>query len=120
MTFRIMASNNRKIYLCCFRNRDHPIRLNSKFRHDLHLWLLFFQEWNGVSFFLSPSVSPLPDLIVSSDASGSRGFGALWHHKWFCSSWFFLSSPASIAFMKMIPIVVAAHLWGSAWSGQVL
>jgi hypothetical protein len=63
--------------LCCFRHRDHPIRLNVEFRRDLQWWLSFFQEWNGVSFFLSPAVSPLPDLVVSSDASGSCGFGAL-------------------------------------------
>ncbi len=80
--------------LCCFRNRDHPICLNTEFCRDLQWWLSFFREWYGVSFFLSPSVSPLPDLIVSSDASGSHGFGALWRHEWFCSSWFFLSSPA--------------------------
>ncbi|CAB4028379.1 Hypothetical predicted protein, partial [Paramuricea clavata] len=76
--------------LCCFRHRDHPIRLNVEFRRDLQWWLSFFLEWNGVSFFLSPAVSPLPDLVVSSDASGSCGFGALWHMQWFYSSWFFL------------------------------
>jgi hypothetical protein len=87
--------------LCCFRNRNHPIRLNLEFRRDLQWWLSFFQEWNGMSFFLSPSVSPLPDLVVSSDASGTasgfsvRGF----------------SFPlVPITFMELVPIVVAAHL----------
>ena len=102
--------------LCCFRHRDHPIRLNVEFRRDLQWWLSFFQDWNGVSFFLSPAVSQLPDLVVSSDASGSCGFGALWRTQWFCSSWFFLSTRMSIAFLELVPIVVAAHLWGHAWS----
>jgi hypothetical protein len=102
--------------LCCFRHRDHPIRLNAEFRRDLHWWLSFFQEWNGMSFFLSPSVTPLPDLVVSSDASGSCGFGAFWRTHWFCSSWFFLPTQMSIAFLELVPIVVAAHLWGPAWS----
>ena len=101
--------------LCCFRHRDHPIRLNVDFHRDLQWWLSFFKEWNGVSFFLSPAVSPLPDLVVSSDASGSHGFGALWRTEWFCSSWFFLPSRLSIAFLELVPIVVAAHLWGRAW-----
>ena len=96
--------------LCCFRNRNHPIRLNIEFRRDLQWWLSFFQEWNGMSFFLSPSVSPLPDLVVSSDVSGTCGFGALWRREWFFSSWFFLPSGASITFMELVPIVVAAHL----------
>ena len=102
--------------LCSFRNRNHPIRLNLEIRRDLQWWLSFFQDWNGMSFFLSPSVSPLPDLVVSSDASGTWGFGALWHCEWFFSSWFFLPSGTSITFMELVPIVVAAHLWGSAWS----
>ena len=102
--------------LCCFRNRHHPIRLNTEFRRDLRWRLSFFREWNGVSFFLSPSVTPLPDLVVSSDASGSRGFGAFWRREWFCSSWFFLPSQPSIAFLELVPIVVTAHLWGSAWA----
>ena len=76
--------------LCCFRHRDHPIRLNVDFHQDLQWWLTFFKEWNGVFFFLSSAVSPLPDLVVSSDASDSHGFGALWRTEWFCSSWFFL------------------------------
>jgi hypothetical protein len=49
--------------LCCFRHRNHPISLNVEFRRDLHWWLSFFQEWNGMLFFLSPSVSPLPDWL---------------------------------------------------------
>ncbi len=61
--------------LCSFRNRNHPIRLNLEIRRDLQWWLSFFQDWNGMSFFLSPSVSPLPDLVVSSDASGTWGSG---------------------------------------------
>ena len=85
--------------LCCFRHRDHLIRLNVDFHRDLQWWLSFFKEWNGVSFFLSPAVSPLPDLVVSSDASGSHGFGALWRTEWFCSSWFF--SP--FAFVYCVP-----------------
>ena len=101
--------------LCCFRHRDHPIRLNVDFHRDLQWWFSFFKEWNGVSFFLSPAVSPLPDLVVSSDPSSSHGFGALWHTEWFCSSWFFLPSRLSIAFLELVPIVVAAHLWGRAW-----
>ena len=102
--------------LCCFRNPSHPIRLNVEFRRDLHWWLSFFLEWNGVSFFLSPAVTPLPDLVVSSDASGTIGFGAVWRRQWFCQSWSFLPRPLSIAFMELVPIVVAAHVWGPAWS----
>ena len=102
--------------LCCFRHANHPIRLNVEFRRDLHWWLSFVQEWNGVSFFLSSELSPLPNLMVSSDASGSRGFGAVWKHNWFAIPWSNFPSPPSIAFMELVPIVVAASVWGTSWS----
>ena len=56
--------------LAHFRNRSHPIRLNVEFRRHIHCWLAFFRDWNGISFFLSPGVSQLPDLFVASDAAG--------------------------------------------------
>ena len=96
--------------LCCFRNSSHPIRLNVEFRRDLQWWLSFFQSWNGVSFFLSPAVSPIPDLVVSSDASEALGFGAVWQREWFSQSWSFLPRPGSIAFLEWVPVVVAAHI----------
>jgi hypothetical protein len=65
---------------------------------------------------LSPGVSQLPDLFDASDAAGSIGFGAMWRSHWCFGSWSFLSSPQSIAFMELLPIVVAAHLWGASWS----
>ena len=102
--------------LAHFRNRSHPIRLNVEFRRDIHWWLAFFRDWNGISFFLSRDVSQLPDLFVASDAAGSIGFGAMRRSHWCFGSWSFLSSPQSIAFMELLPIVVAAHLWGASWS----
>jgi hypothetical protein len=104
--------------LAHFRNRSHPIRLNVEFLRDIHWWLALFRAWNGISFFLSPGVSQLPDLFVASDAAGSIGFGAMWRSHWCFGSWSFLSSPQSIAFMELLPIVVAAHLCAASWSRQ--
>ena len=63
--------------LRCFRHRSYPIRLNTQFRRDLQWWISFFQDWNGISFFLSPAITPLLDLSISSDASGAFGCGAI-------------------------------------------
>ena len=68
-----------------------------------------------VSFFLSPTVSPLPDLVLSSDASGALGFGPVCQREWFSQSWSFLPHPASIAFLELVPVVIAAHIWGPSW-----
>ncbi|MEM6772491.1 MAG: reverse transcriptase domain-containing protein, partial [Bacteroidota bacterium] len=43
--------------LSCFRDRNHPIRLNLEFRLDLTWWRQFLLSWNGVSFWLYPGLS---------------------------------------------------------------
>ncbi len=101
--------------LCGFRNPNHPIRLNLDFKRDLAWWLEFFGEWNGVSFFRMSSVTSLPDLYVASDSSGSCGFGAVCGNAWFYGGWPFDLSPTSITVLELLPIVVAAHLWGFQW-----
>ena len=73
--------------LCCFRTKDHPIRLNQEFHHDLLWWHHFLDQWHGVSFWLFPGLSPTTDLEVSLDAAGSLGFGAFFKRQWFYGSW---------------------------------
>lgn len=62
--------------LCCFRKRDHPIRLNKEFHLDLCWWHQFLSQWHRVSFWLFPGLSPEADMEVSSDAARSLGYGA--------------------------------------------
>ena len=57
-----------------------------------------------------------------SDASGSWGGGALWDHRWCQIAWSDWPSfaGAAIAPKELLPIVVAAALWGSEWTGQAV
>lgn len=98
--------------LRCFRKRDHPIRLNSEFRLDLQWWLQFLSSWHGVYFWLFPGMSASPDLEVTSDASGSLGFGAYFNDEWFSGSWASSQASQSIAYKELFPIVIAARVWG--------
>ena len=43
--------------LCCFRTRDHPIRLNLEFQLEVQWWHEFLASWHGVSFWLFPGMS---------------------------------------------------------------
>ncbi len=54
-----------------------------------------------------------------SDASGSWGCGALWAHQWCQIAWTEWPSfaEASIAAKELLPIIVAAALWGQKWEG---
>ena len=73
--------------LCTFRHDDHPICLNQEFHLDLTWWCDRFHRWDGLSFFLMPDWAPLPDFQVSSDAARTLGYGAIFHHQWFCGTW---------------------------------
>ena len=98
--------------LQCFRKRDHPIRLNSEFHLDLQRWLQFLSSWHGVYFWLFPGMAASPDLQVTSDTSGSLGFGAYFNGEWFSSSWVSSQMSHSIAYKELFPVVIAAHVWG--------
>ena len=63
--------------LCTFRRSDHTFHLNQEFFLDLTCWRELFRSWSGCSFLRYPQWAPLPDFVVSSDASGTRGYGAL-------------------------------------------
>lgn len=101
--------------LCCFRNNNHPIRLNEEFRLDLHWWHKFLSQWHGVQFWLFPGLSPAVDVEVTSDAAGAIGYGAFYGNEWFNGSWQEAQWGLSIAYKELFPIVLAADLWGSKW-----
>ena len=101
--------------LCCFRRRDHPIRLNREFHLDLRWWHQFLADWHGVSFWLFPGLLPEADVEVSSDAAGSLGYGAYLKGQWFAGSWAASQQLQSIAYKELFPIVLAAHVWGHSW-----
>lgn len=101
--------------LCCFRRRDHPIRLNKEFQLDLLWWHHFLDQWHGVSFWLYPGLSPAADIEVASDAAGSLGFGAFYKGYWFAGSWASSQQHQSIAYKELFPVVIAAHVWGPQW-----
>ena len=104
--------------LCCFRKKDHPIRLNSEFRRDLLWWQQILEEWHGVRFWLFPGTAPVTDLEVTSDAAGAIGYGAYFLDQWFNGVWHPSLVARSIAYKELFPVVVAAHVWGSLWSNK--
>lgn len=104
--------------LCTLRCDDHPICLNQESCSDLTWWCELFHRWDGLSFFLMPEWAPIPDFQVSSDATGTLGYGAIFQHQWFCGPWSASQQPLSIAYRELFPIVVAAYLWGPQWSSR--
>jgi len=101
--------------LCCFRNKNHPIRLNKEFRQDLLWWHTFLTHWHGVQFWLFPGLSLSTDVEVTADAAGSIGYGAFHGLEWFNGIWSEPQKDMSIAYKEFFPIVIAADLWGAKW-----
>ena len=94
------------------RASHHRIRLNAGARADLRWWRAFLQDWNGMSFF--PVATPSVEVI--SDASGSFGCGAFSiSHGWFQLEWPASWQDTNIAVKELVPIVIAAALWGDKW-----
>ena len=58
-----------------------------------------------------------PDAVVTSDASGKWGCGVFWKLTWFQFAWEEPLYNLSIAIQELIPIIVAAAIWGKHWKG---
>ena len=65
---------------------------------------------------------PQCHLSIVLDASGSWGCGAVHRSEWFQLKWAGLGSSGERNFTvkELLPIVVAAALWGAEWSGMTV
>ena len=104
--------------------RDNPqdrIRVSRAVKEDLAWWSAFITQWNGTSLLWDYMGEEHADISVYSDASGSWGCGALSGESWLQHQWIQgRSSKLSIAVKELIPIVMAATVWGGAWSRKVV
>ena len=100
---------------------NRHVRLNVEARADIEWWHQFCQEWNGVEM-LTVINRVRPVVVVTSDASGSWGCGAMCGSQWFQLPWERLGNTAryGITAKELLPIVVAAAIWGREWRSQTV
>ena len=100
---------------------DHHIRLSVGAWSDLAWWHEFLAGWNGISMMTAASRA-IPTVTVTSDASGSWGCGAFCGGHWFQLAWSDTQcdSTTNIAVKELIPIAMAAALWGGDWRGKTV
>ena len=94
------------------RHLDHHIHLRAEFHSDLAWWSSFLLLWNAHSLMLVHSKKANPQVIFSSDASGSWGCGAAWSSRWIQCKWNSSWSNKSIALKELLPIILACAAWG--------
>ena len=88
---------------------------HAEFRSDIRWWKAFAAVWNGAAILTIPEQDCLS---LVSDASGSWGCGA-WHAThWFQLEWSTITQHWNIAVKELLPIVVAAMIWGHLWRGR--
>lgn len=85
---------------------------------DLSWCREFFHSWDSFSFLLSPQWAPLPEVHVSSDATGALGYAAIFDNEWFVGEWSSLQKPLLIVYRELFLVVVASHLWGHCWAAK--
>ena len=100
------------------------VHLSKECKTDLEFWLRFLSDWNDVAMFHDCEFTNSFDMELSTDAASTLGFGGYFHGKYVYSTWSvdlpLLTDNFHVAFLELYPIVVAALLWGSAWSCNII
>jgi hypothetical protein len=100
---------------------DHWIHLTAEFKSDLAWWHCFIDYWNGLGMMQCVSAYWSPKICFATDASGSWGCGACWETRWLQCPWNGAWNDMGIAAKELLPILLAAAVWGHCWQGnQVL
>ena len=100
------------------KHLDHWVHLNEEFRSDLAWWQYFIETWNGLGMMQCVATSWSPKFTFSTDASGSWGCGAAWENRWIQCAWEGVWKDKSIAVKELLPILLAAAMWGPFWAGN--
>ena len=96
------------------------VHLNSECRQDLHMWLEFLSNWNGISLFYESEFTSSYDIQLHTDAASTAGFSVVYKTHWISEKWpeqmpSIPDNLASMAFMELYPIVVAVYIFGRDW-----
>ena len=96
---------------------DHFIRLSKCARSDIEWWYTYSKGWNGVSM-MSLVNKTNPEVSLTTDALGSWGCGGFSNTQWFSLKWVASAMSLHITVKELLPITIAAGLWGPHWRGQ--
>ena len=97
----------------------HHLRVTSDMKHDLHMWLAFFSEYNGVSVFHDRFWVSSEDcqLYTDSAAGPGMGFGAVYDTRWvygvWPEEWHAKGLTDDITLLELFPVLVSIVIWGS-------
>ena len=95
-----------------FPSEKTKISLSESFKKDVRWWLLFMEEFNGVSY-IPPLVWHEPDVVFSTD-SCMTGCGGICGQEYFHVSYpnDIIQRELPIHALEMLAVLVAVRCWG--------
>ncbi|XP_052695666.1 uncharacterized protein LOC128174070 [Crassostrea angulata] len=96
----------------------HHIRLLSELKDDLHMWAIFLEKFNGISYFPSREwiSSDVLELFTDSTGNAELGCGAYFQGRWaffeWAPKWHSSDIIRDMTFLELVPLVLAIRLWG--------
>lgn len=92
----------------------HRTKIKDEAKEDIRMWLKFFSQYNGVSFYREQMFLSQEKVHIFSDASKTLGFGGWLGTEWFSGEWpseWYLRQ--NIVLLEMIPVLIALKLYSS-------
>lgn len=114
---------SRRLYLSIsgLKSPFAHIRLSKSSKEDLAVWTRFLDSFNGHSFFQLDLIVA-PDFRLFTDATGSKGFAAIWRMYWCCAawpeSWHSKQATKNVVLLESFPVLVALELWGRQFENR--
>lgn len=104
---------------CGLTKPHHHIRIKKEVRLDLSMWLLFLQNFNGISVFHDRFWASNTDVQLFTDSAAGKnlGFGIFfqghWSHAKWPEDWHKSGITADITVLELFPILAALYIWGT-------
>lgn len=111
---------SRRLYIATSKAKKpfHLIRITKELFHDLMIWKMFIEHFNGTSYILDEDWITSFDMQLFTDSAGAgpgKGCGCYFQGKWaflpWPKEWFGSDILLDLTFLETIPIALAIFLW---------
>ncbi|MES9881411.1 MAG: reverse transcriptase domain-containing protein [Sedimenticola sp.] len=105
--------------ICGLSKPHHHLRINHGIRQDLHMWLTFFEQFNGISVFHDRFWVTNEDMELFTDSAAGVGlgfgiyFGGKWAYAPWPEEWHDKGFTRDITVLELFPLLVSLYIWGS-------
>ena len=92
-------------------NPRYKIRITQESKKDLIIWKTFLEHFNGKSIMLLDRWNDEQKYRMETDASGSKGYSAIFQDFWFYGAWNKEWLGQSIELKELYPIWLGLDMW---------